>query len=148
MDVQKLTRRFPQLRSFHGADHVGLCCGFPRVHTTPPCPASRLLIQLARLSEGNAWNMNAFDPIKTKDGQEVERGLGNHCSVEFSVLYRVSVNIRLLILSSTISVAPHTFCGRRKMDGRCVQQGFQQQALRSAYHARLWLRLWSVLCRS
>ncbi|KAJ7923789.1 heme peroxidase [Mycena leptocephala] len=40
------------------------------------------------LSEGNAWNMNAFDPIKTKDGQEVERGLGNHCSVEFSVLYR------------------------------------------------------------
>ncbi|KAJ7803765.1 heme peroxidase [Mycena olivaceomarginata] len=28
------------------------------------------------LSEGNAWNMNAFDPIKTKDG--------NHCSVEFN----------------------------------------------------------------
>ncbi|KAJ6487073.1 heme peroxidase [Mycena vitilis] len=40
------------------------------------------------LSEGNAWNMDAFDPIKTKDGQEVERGLGNHCSVEFNVLYR------------------------------------------------------------
>ncbi|KAJ6585690.1 heme peroxidase [Mycena capillaripes] len=40
------------------------------------------------LSEGNAWNMNAFDPIKTKDGKEVERGLGNHCSVEFNVLYR------------------------------------------------------------
>ncbi|KAF9039702.1 heme peroxidase [Hymenopellis radicata] len=40
------------------------------------------------LSEGNAWNMNAFDPIKSKDGIEVERGLGNHCSVEFNVLYR------------------------------------------------------------
>ncbi|KAJ7078001.1 heme peroxidase [Mycena belliarum] len=40
------------------------------------------------LSEGNAWSMNAFDPIKTKDGIEVERGLGNHCSVEFNVLYR------------------------------------------------------------
>ncbi|KAJ6583033.1 heme peroxidase [Mycena vulgaris] len=39
------------------------------------------------LSEGNAWNMNAFDPIKTK-GIEVERGLGNHCSVEFNILYR------------------------------------------------------------
>ncbi|KAJ7160327.1 heme peroxidase [Mycena filopes] len=40
------------------------------------------------LSEGNAWNMNAFDAIKTKDGKEVERGQGNHCSVEFNVLYR------------------------------------------------------------
>ncbi|KAK7036088.1 heme peroxidase [Favolaschia claudopus] len=40
------------------------------------------------LSEGNAWNMNAFDPIKAKNGVEVERGLGNHCSVEFNVLYR------------------------------------------------------------
>ncbi|KAJ6500909.1 heme peroxidase [Mycena sanguinolenta] len=40
-----------------------------------------------RLSEGNAWNMNAFDPIKIND-QEVERGQGNHCSVEFNVLYR------------------------------------------------------------
>ncbi|KAJ7133385.1 heme peroxidase [Mycena epipterygia] len=40
------------------------------------------------LSEGNAWNMNAFDPIKTKDGLEVGRGQGNHCSVEFNVLYR------------------------------------------------------------
>ncbi|KAJ7584626.1 heme peroxidase [Mycena floridula] len=39
------------------------------------------------LSEGNAWNMNAFDPIKNK-GVEVERGQGNHCSVEFNVLYR------------------------------------------------------------
>ncbi|KAJ7058676.1 heme peroxidase [Mycena amicta] len=39
------------------------------------------------LSEGNAWSMNAFDPIKN-DGVEVERGQGNHCSVEFNVLYR------------------------------------------------------------
>ncbi|KAF8209473.1 heme peroxidase [Mycena galopus ATCC 62051] len=39
------------------------------------------------LSEGNAWNMDAFDPIKT-NGQVVERGEGNHCSVEFNVLYR------------------------------------------------------------
>ncbi|KAF8879290.1 heme peroxidase [Infundibulicybe gibba] len=40
------------------------------------------------LSEGNAWNMNAFDPIKGKNGVEVTRGQGNHCSVEFNVLYR------------------------------------------------------------
>ncbi|KAF9258714.1 heme peroxidase [Marasmius fiardii PR-910] len=40
------------------------------------------------LSEGNAWNMNAFDPIKDKNGSPVERGEGNHCSVEFNVLYR------------------------------------------------------------
>ncbi|KAG7090385.1 hypothetical protein E1B28_009504 [Marasmius oreades] len=40
------------------------------------------------LSEGNAWNMNAFDPIKDKNGNPVSRGEGNHCSVEFNVLYR------------------------------------------------------------
>ncbi|KAL0061354.1 hypothetical protein AAF712_011812 [Marasmius tenuissimus] len=40
------------------------------------------------LSEGNAWNMNAFDPIKDKNGNVVSRGEGNHCSVEFNVLYR------------------------------------------------------------
>ncbi|KAI3616961.1 heme peroxidase [Moniliophthora roreri] len=39
------------------------------------------------LSEGNAWNMNAFDPIKIND-VEVKRGEGNHCSVEFNILYR------------------------------------------------------------
>ncbi|KAF9257706.1 heme peroxidase [Marasmius fiardii PR-910] len=40
------------------------------------------------LSEGNAWNMNAFDPIKDKNGYPIKRGEGNHCSVEFNVLYR------------------------------------------------------------
>ncbi|KAF8878550.1 heme peroxidase [Infundibulicybe gibba] len=40
------------------------------------------------LSEGNAWSMNAFDPIKGKNGIEVTRGQGNHCSVEFNVIYR------------------------------------------------------------
>ncbi|KAF9257871.1 heme peroxidase [Marasmius fiardii PR-910] len=40
------------------------------------------------LSEGNAWNMNAFDPIKDKSGSPIKRGEGNHCSVEFNVLYR------------------------------------------------------------
>ncbi|KAF8878552.1 heme peroxidase [Infundibulicybe gibba] len=40
------------------------------------------------LSEGNAWNMNAFDPIEGNNGVEVTRGQGNHCSVEFNVLYR------------------------------------------------------------
>ncbi|KAG6917742.1 hypothetical protein DXG01_001280 [Tephrocybe rancida] len=38
-------------------------------------------------SEGCNWNMNAFDPIKTKE-LEVPRGLGNHVSVEFNLLYR------------------------------------------------------------
>ncbi|KAJ6544684.1 hypothetical protein DFH09DRAFT_1088549, partial [Mycena vulgaris] len=54
-------------------------------------PPGSSMMQDASLSEGNAWNLNAFDPITTKDGLVVERGLGNHCSVEFNVLYRVSV---------------------------------------------------------
>ncbi|KAF9458998.1 heme peroxidase [Collybia nuda] len=40
------------------------------------------------LSEGNAWNLDAFDPIKPRDGPEIGRGEGNHCSVEFNVVYR------------------------------------------------------------
>ncbi|TFK63858.1 heme peroxidase [Pluteus cervinus] len=40
------------------------------------------------LSEGNAWNLPAFDPITLLNGKEIERGRGNHCSVEFNVLYR------------------------------------------------------------
>ncbi|KAG6847554.1 hypothetical protein H0H93_007410, partial [Arthromyces matolae] len=48
-------------------------------------------------SEGSDWNMNAFDVgltdfsstrvIKTKEVQ-VDRGLGNHVSIEFNLLYR------------------------------------------------------------
>ncbi|KAF8879251.1 heme peroxidase [Infundibulicybe gibba] len=40
------------------------------------------------LAKGSSWKMNAFDPIKDKNGIEVTRGQGNHCSVEFNVLYR------------------------------------------------------------
>ncbi|KAJ7208882.1 heme peroxidase [Mycena pura] len=40
------------------------------------------------LSEGGAWNINAFDSMKTRGGVEIGRGEGNHCSVEFNVLYR------------------------------------------------------------
>ncbi|KAJ6481195.1 heme peroxidase [Mycena vulgaris] len=42
------------------------------------------------LSEGLESSLfnNAFGPIKTKEGLVVERGLGNHCSVEFNILYR------------------------------------------------------------
>ncbi|KAF8662084.1 hypothetical protein AX16_001194 [Volvariella volvacea WC 439] len=40
------------------------------------------------LSEGNAWNLPAFDPITLSDGKVVGRGQGNHVSVEFNVLYR------------------------------------------------------------
>ncbi|TFK61199.1 heme peroxidase [Pluteus cervinus] len=40
------------------------------------------------LSEGNAWNLPAFDPITLSGDVVVERGRGNHCSVEFNVLYR------------------------------------------------------------
>ncbi|KAF7326065.1 Heme peroxidase [Mycena kentingensis (nom. inval.)] len=39
------------------------------------------------LAEGGGWKMNPFDTIKI-DGAELERGQGNHCSVEFNVLYR------------------------------------------------------------
>ncbi|KAG5648767.1 hypothetical protein DXG03_000115 [Asterophora parasitica] len=38
-------------------------------------------------SEGCNWNMNAFDVIQGKD-LKVERGQGNHVSVEFNILYR------------------------------------------------------------
>ncbi|KAF4623505.1 hypothetical protein D9613_002388 [Agrocybe pediades] len=38
-------------------------------------------------SEGLNWNMNPFDIINNKD-TKVDRGRGNHVSVEFSVLYR------------------------------------------------------------
>ncbi|KAF8666942.1 heme peroxidase [Rhizoctonia solani] len=37
--------------------------------------------------EGSSWSMQPFDPIKGSEG-EVGRGEGNHCSVEFNVLYR------------------------------------------------------------
>ncbi|THH01371.1 hypothetical protein EW026_g1293 [Hermanssonia centrifuga] len=37
--------------------------------------------------DGNSWSMNPFDPIKI-DGTPVSRGEGNHCSVEFNLLYR------------------------------------------------------------
>ena len=37
---------------------------------------------------GNSWSMNPFDPITTPLGQEINRGQGNHVSVEFNVLYR------------------------------------------------------------
>ncbi|KAI5117531.1 hypothetical protein M0805_004764 [Coniferiporia weirii] len=38
--------------------------------------------------DGCTWSMNPFDPIKTKAGDVIERGQGNHVSVEFNVLYR------------------------------------------------------------
>ncbi|CAE6433839.1 unnamed protein product [Rhizoctonia solani] len=37
--------------------------------------------------EGSSWSMQPFDPIKGAEG-EVGRGQGNHCSVEFNLLYR------------------------------------------------------------
>ncbi|KAK7458169.1 hypothetical protein VKT23_010077 [Stygiomarasmius scandens] len=39
------------------------------------------------ISEGHVWNMKPFGPIKN-GSTEVTRGQGNHCSVEFNVLYR------------------------------------------------------------
>ncbi|KAI0789558.1 heme peroxidase [Abortiporus biennis] len=38
--------------------------------------------------DGNSWSMNPFDPITDPKGQPVGRGEGNHCSVEFNLLYR------------------------------------------------------------
>ncbi|KAF8516240.1 heme peroxidase [Gautieria morchelliformis] len=40
------------------------------------------------MAEGNAWNMNAFDPITLPDRTVIARGQGNHVSVEFNLLYR------------------------------------------------------------
>ncbi|KAF8628091.1 hypothetical protein AX15_004094 [Amanita polypyramis BW_CC] len=39
------------------------------------------------LGEGNAWSMDAFSTIRYRNGQIVNRGEGNHVSVEFNVLY-------------------------------------------------------------
>ncbi|THV00227.1 heme peroxidase [Dendrothele bispora CBS 962.96] len=39
------------------------------------------------ISEGHVWNLKPLGPIKDLTG-EVPRGQGNHCSVEFNVLYR------------------------------------------------------------
>jgi len=41
------------------------------------------------VSEGNAFGLDAFNDIKLNDGSVVTRGQGNHCSVEFNMLYRV-----------------------------------------------------------
>ncbi|KAI0783170.1 heme peroxidase [Abortiporus biennis] len=38
--------------------------------------------------DGNSWSMNPFDPITGPKGLPVGRGEGNHCSVEFNLLYR------------------------------------------------------------
>ncbi|KAI0673867.1 heme peroxidase [Trametes maxima] len=38
--------------------------------------------------DGCSWSMNPFDPITDANGQPVGRGDGNHCSVEFNILYR------------------------------------------------------------
>ncbi|KAL4246542.1 hypothetical protein ABKN59_008749 [Abortiporus biennis] len=38
--------------------------------------------------DGNSWSMNPFDPITDSKGLPVGRGEGNHCSVEFNLLYR------------------------------------------------------------
>jgi hypothetical protein len=48
------------------------------------------------VSEGNAFGLDAFNPIKLKDGSVVTRGLGNHCSVEFNMLYRVGLTLSCL----------------------------------------------------
>ncbi|CAE6450365.1 unnamed protein product [Rhizoctonia solani] len=37
--------------------------------------------------DGSSWSMQPFDPIQGSEG-EVGRGQGNHCSVEFNLLYR------------------------------------------------------------
>ncbi|KZT00985.1 heme peroxidase [Laetiporus sulphureus 93-53] len=38
--------------------------------------------------DGCTWSMNPFDTIHKEDGDLVQRGTGNHVSVEFNVLYR------------------------------------------------------------
>ena len=41
------------------------------------------------VSEGNAFGLDEFSPAKLNDGLVVTRGQGNHCSVEFNMLYCV-----------------------------------------------------------
>ncbi|CAE6439631.1 unnamed protein product [Rhizoctonia solani] len=37
---------------------------------------------------GSSWSMQPFDPFKDPNNQPVDRGQGNHVSVEFNLLYR------------------------------------------------------------
>jgi len=43
------------------------------------------------VSENNAFGLDAFNPVKLKNGSVFTRGQGNHCSVEFNKIYRVCV---------------------------------------------------------
>jgi linoleate 10R-lipoxygenase len=55
------------------------------------------------VSESNAFGLDAFNPIKLEGGSVVTRGEGNHCSVEFNMLYRVCAIPSFLWLHSDLS---------------------------------------------
>ena len=64
--------------------------------------------------DGSSWSMNPFDvslilgpstdhfsfafqPIMTPSGERLGRGEGNHCSIEFNLLYRVGLLLNCLL---------------------------------------------------
>jgi linoleate 10R-lipoxygenase len=50
---------------------------------------------LGQTRHGQSWHLKPFDPIKRNDGTVVTRGEGNHCTVEFNLLYRWHATVGL-----------------------------------------------------
>ncbi|KAG6916402.1 hypothetical protein DXG01_006982 [Tephrocybe rancida] len=73
-------------------------------------------------SEGSNWTLDAFGIIDNKD-LKVERGRGNHVSVEFNIMYRLNLSDLATISKVFDDVAPNpaerTFFGlKRGPDGK------------------------------
>jgi hypothetical protein len=63
------------------------------------------------IAEGCNWNLKVFDSIKTKE-LTVERGQGNHCSIEFNILYRWHATTAEQDEKWTEDVFNHAFNGK------------------------------------
>ena len=79
------------------------------------------------VSEGNAFGLDAFSPIKLNDGSVVTRGQGNHCSVEFNMLYRVCTI--LSVYDSILSSRIYSGIPRRLLPMKNGQRTFSRRFL-------------------
>jgi len=83
------------------------------------------------VSEGNAFGLDAFNPIKLDDGSVVTRGQGNHCSVEFNMLYRVRAIACCLWLRSFLTSCICSGIRRLPLPTRNSQKTFSRRRLGS-----------------